>query len=153
MDDYRKKSAAQNALVDEFLRELKALIKVVMSNFRDDPDVERARKRVAGAIDMMPLEVFECVGYYLSRFGSQINRLVTEDGQLTGDHEAERFFFDNTFDAEIAAGENPDRVTVVQDLLPRVQQCARTLNVVEKTHIINILVDLLDIYVTYKMNA
>jgi len=141
-------AVARNALVghaERFNHNIKVLVRDLARRFPKDPLIDRAHKRVATAVDLSPLFVIDLVGPYLFSYRSQILGGRPED--------VDQFFAENTFDAEIRASVDQDRVDLVTYILPKAKECARGFPAEQKRQYLELVAEMLDDYLEYRVAA
>jgi hypothetical protein len=126
--------------VESFNHNLKVLARDLAKQFPNDAMVFRAQKRAMTVIAVDPLFVIDAVGPYLYSYREQIYNL---------DENAEAFFLENDFDAELKASVNQEKADMVSYLIPKAKECARALPPNEKEEYKALVVSLLDDYIEY----
>lgn len=128
---------------EAFNHTIRALVRDLAEQYREDATIYRAQKRVMIATAADPLFVIREVGPYLYDYRKQIYDMEVDAARV------EAFFMENTFDAELRAGVNADKVDLVRYIIPKAKAHARALNAAEKGRYCKIVIDLLDTYVDY----
>ena len=126
--------------VESFNHALKVLARDLAKRYPTDAMVFRAQKRITTIIAVDPLLVIDTVGPYLYSDREQIYNL---------DEQAESFFLENDFDAELKASVDHEKADMVSYLIPKAKECARTLPPAEKEEYKSLVVSLLDDYIEY----
>jgi hypothetical protein len=128
--------------VDNFNRALKELTKNLSEKYPRDATIARAKQRIFLAVQLSPVQVVEKVGKNLFNYKDQIYNLTSG---------SEDFFMENDFDVEIktAVGKDADKADMVQYIIPKIKECARSLPAEEKTKYKEMVVDMLDEYIEY----
>ena len=126
--------------VENFNRDLKALILDVESRLENDATVRRTKNRILLALDVDPTLGPEFLGNYLLRFREQI---------LKRD---ESFFLENSYEAAMAQGTNPERVQLVAVFIPRLKASARALTPDEREDYWDLILDLMRFHAEYLSN-
>lgn len=129
--------------VEQFNRNLKVIIQDVVARYPQDASIYRARQRVMTVIALDPLYVIDLVGKYLFSYREEIYALET------GGIEAEKFFLENSYDAELRAAVSREKVDLVNYFMPKLKECVRALEADEKEDYKKRVVALLDNYVNY----
>jgi hypothetical protein len=136
----RPSAAAEAA--ERFNHSIKTLAAEMASIYRDDERVCRAHKRINLAVDVAPCDVIESVGPYLLKYGKEIYAMSVSGG-------GETFFLDKSFDAELSASRNREKVDLVGYLIPRVKEHVRGLSPAGREPYRAIVAALLDNYLDY----
>jgi hypothetical protein len=131
------------AFAEAFNRDLKILTRDVTERYPDDATIKRAEKRIMLVVDTDPLYVIDLVGAYLLSYKDQIYALES------GNQGAEEFFLESSYDSEIRAGVDKEKVDLVSYIMPKMKECVRTLAEDEKADYKRRVVSLLDNYVEY----
>lgn len=126
-----------------FNRDLKILVQDVAARYPHDANIYRARQRVMTVISMDPLYVIDLVGKYLFTYKEQVYALETSGA------EAEKFFLDSSYDAELRAAVNQEKIDLVNYIMPKLKECVRALEADEKEDYKKRVVSLLDNYIEY----
>ena len=126
--------------VESFNRNLKTLVRDIVSKCPNDALIARVQKRVMTVIALEPLKVINSVGPYLYKYRDQI---------YNTDENSEDFFLENSFDAELNAEMNKEKVDMVSYIIPKTKECARNLPKAEKEEYKALVIALLDDYVEY----
>lgn len=130
--------------VESFNHHLKVLARDLARRYPADAMVFRAQKRIMTAIAIDPLSVIKKVGPYLYSYREQIYNL---------DDDAEAFFLENTFDAELKSGVSQEKVDMLSYLIPKAKECARSLPSEDKKEYAVLVTAMLDDYIEYLAGA
>jgi len=128
------------AYVEQFNHNLKVLTRDLSQRHPNDAMIYRAEKRIMAVIDLDPLFVIDAVGPYLYHYREQIYNL---------DKKNEEFFLENTYDTELKAAVNQEKVDMVSYIIPKAKETARTLPPHEMQQYKDLVVNLLDDYIEY----
>lgn len=126
-------------LLDEFNRKLVALTRVVARKMPEDPQVNNVQTRVATGLSIRPLEAINLVGDYFYKFNAQIYK------------KDDTFFIENSFEEEIQEGVDPERIMLARLLMPKLKECARKLESEEKNSLFDLIIEMLDIYLEWRV--
>lgn len=129
--------------VDDFNGQIKALVTDLAEGNPGDAIVARARSRVMLAISANPCMVIDLVGPYLYQYQKEIYQSISSP------EEVERFFLENTFDAELQGGINREQVDIVRLIIPKTKEQARRSSPEKKKAYFGMVVGMLDLYLEY----
>jgi hypothetical protein len=105
----------------------------------NDPVVHRVAQRVRLAIDTLPITVIDLVGYYLYQYREQV---------YAGN---DAFFVNNTYDDDIRAAVDQERVDLTMLMIPKVKDTWATLDAGEKQQLRELVCRILDEYIDYRL--
>ena len=137
-----QKAPDTHSYIDSFTHSLKTLARDLVVRCPNDATIYRAEKRIMTGIAVDPLYVINAVGPYLLRYQKEI---YSSDADAT-----EKFFLENTFDAELKASVDQEKAELVSYIIPRAKAVARTMNAAEKQGYMELVVQLLDDYIEFK---
>jgi hypothetical protein len=129
--------------VEVFNRSLLILARNLVRQYPTDPVVGRTHQRIVTVVKIDPLLAIGIVGPYLMKYADQVYALEASDN-------AEQFFLENSFDAEIREGDKQKADTVMY-LIPKVKECARSLPAEAKKEYKQHIIAMLDNYLEYKV--
>ena len=132
----------QTQIVLNFVSILRELLVDLARRRPNDEVVDRARKRLNLAADMIPVDVVEITGPYLYKYRDVIYAEDLKDSL--------RFFNDpNCFDEDLQSAEDASRRDIAAALIPKVQQIARQMDQKTQKVYIGKVQDLLDLYLDF----
>lgn len=131
-----------HALVESFNSKIRILARDLAQQYPNDATIGRAQKRTNTVTALSPLFVIDSVGPYLYRYRDKIY-------SLEKDNSAVEFFMENTYDTELKAGVNTEKVDLVMYIIPKAKESARALPPGAMADYTRLVVDLLDIYIEY----
>lgn len=133
-------AASANQYIESFSHHLKVLTRDLAKRYPSDAMVFRVQKRIITGVAINPVYVINIVGPYLYKYREQIYNL---------DANAEAFFLENDFDAELKECVNQDKVDMISYLIPKVKECARGLPPDDKKEYFALVTAMLDDYIEY----
>ncbi|MDE2097652.1 MAG: hypothetical protein KGL39_10425 [Patescibacteria group bacterium] len=140
-DESKDTELTPTQCIEKFMRNIKLLTLDMKKRFPRDAMVDRIEKRVALASNVDPLFVMQTVGEYLIKFQKQI---TAKD---------EKFFVENSYDAELKNPVKEEKADMSKYLLPKVKESWKTLKQKDKDAYFSVVIHMLELYVTYQIGT
>jgi hypothetical protein len=131
-------SKPQLKIVDNFLHNLKIIIKEVSELLPNDPQLYRANKRILLAIQYSPLEVLNTVGLYLYKYKDFVYDPSTEGSLINYEF------------MELHTINNVDVETISTLLISEIKKCVIKMDMEGKLFFRKLVISLLDDYIEYQ---
>ena len=143
----RADAKLQTAITD-FNIAIRLLINDIADSMPGDAEIDRIRRRVMLVLNFTPALAIQAVGHYLYAYHELIYQLEDEDPAKSA--QAEKFFIENPFNAELGASSDPEKRAMVAEIIPKMKRYAKSLPADRMVAYKQRIVDLLDRFIDYR---